>query len=158
MEKIENLLVMAKKAVEDIDKDWLSHAKEQAIEARQRKFEKLDSFPTNDIGGSEEDPAVFLVEALDEPREVEIRNRVDKDGKPQKNKVMDITIHKSSDSTVEEGKSYSLWFSTVLTKEIEALPKPLKDSKFILCYYGRYQKGKKPATTDPHIWRCIPSE
>ena len=152
-EKIENLLVMAKKAGEDIDKDWLSHAKEQAVEARQRKFEKLDSFPIGDISGSEEDPAVFLVEALDEPRLVNIQKPT-----PRTSQVTDILVHKSSDSTVEEGKSYSLWGTTVLQKEIDALPKPVKGSKFILAYYGRYQKGKKPASTDPHIFRCIVSE
>ena len=102
-EKIENLLVMAKKAVEDIDKDWLKHAKEQAVEVRQRKFEKLDSFPIGDISGSEEDPAVFLVEALDEPRLVNIQKPT-----PRTSQVTDIPVQKSSDGAVEEGKSYSL--------------------------------------------------
>jgi hypothetical protein len=164
--ELKNMLVKAKVAERDIDQDWLKTAKDQAINARQRKFTKLPSFPLAELcyvnnnqyeGASEEDPAVFQVEATDEPREVTIASRIDpQTKKPQVTKVLDIHVTKSSDGNVHEDETYTLWYTTVLAKELDALKPPVKGQEFILCYYGRKQKGKKPASTDPHIFRVIP--
>jgi len=158
MEKIEirNLLVKAKQAGKDIDKDWLKGAKEVAIKRRKKQFEKLPSFPLDQLEGiaSDEDPVVFLVEPLDDaPRSVEIQGRE----KPAK--VIDILVHRSSEpDVVKEGQKYSLWYTTVLETEMKVLPRPLEGTRFLLCYYGRFQKGKKPKSTDPHIFRAVPQD
>jgi len=154
--KIENLLVKAKQAVKDLDMDWLKGAKEVAIKRRKRQFEKLPSFPISELEdiATDEDPVVFLVESLDDaPRTVEIQGRE----KPAK--VIDILVHRSSaPDVVKKEQKYSLWYTTVLETEMKALPRPLEGTKFLLCYYGRFQKGKKPRSTDPHIFRAVPQD
>ena len=119
----------------------------------------LEAFPTQDLTGTPEDPAVFELEALTRPKSVQIKGRIDpRTGEPQENKVMDVhVVNTSVPEIVKKDDEYSLWFTTVLTKEMdENLPDVQEGTKFLLCYYGRYQKGKRPKSTDPHLFRVIP--
>jgi len=147
--EIANLLALARKAARDIDENWLKKAKEMAIERYRRKG--LQSFPTSDLIGSEDDPAVFELEALSKVKEVELKGG-------RKSKVIDVKVlNTSMPETVEKGEQYSLWFTTVLEKEMqENMPDVKEGDVFLLCYYGKYQKGKRPSPTDPHIFRVIP--
>jgi len=85
--EIENLLALARKAAKDIDENWLQKAKEMAIERYRRKG--LQSFPTSDLIGSEDDPAVFELEALSKVKEVELKGG-------RKSKVIDVKVLNTS--------------------------------------------------------------
>jgi len=155
---IENVLAMAKqKAKEAYDEDWLQKAQEIARGAAPsasvgQSFEKLDALPMKQFGlsGSEEDPAIIVVKAMNDLHLV-----------PKLNKsVFDAEVLMSSSNAVEKGK-YSIWGDyAVFNDEIENYRKEfadgnLTDQTFMICGYGKQKKKSNPAQS-VYLFRVLP--
>jgi len=151
--RIENLLVKAKQAIKDIDKDWLKGAKEMAIQHYSRKFEKLPRLDLRDLKKSTataEDPAIMLVEFHTDPKTVQ----TEKMKRPMD--VVTLTVLKTTEPTLAPEGKYSVWLNTtVLAKEIHSLPKPLTGTKAIIAYYGQNPNKMGQMV---YIYRAIPQE
>lgn len=159
MGKIENMKMLARKAREAIDEDWLKDIKEmkQIAVKKRGSFERLPNLdlrgkPKGSFSsGSEEDPEVIRVNFLSDPRKIE--------GKFGSNYVVDLEVLKSSDEGIEPGK-YSVWANTtVLESELENYIKFRESNcigtRAIIAYYGRVKvKGRQPA----YVYRIIPED
>ncbi len=166
---LENAMKKAKATAATLDKEWLSKAKEIALDQRKaesgKKFETYPRIDLRQMGGSEEEPSTMILKAIENRKEV----RTDRMSRPMY--VFNAEVLACSASLkafTRDGKEskavfpekYSIWENTtVLTNEMQSYAGSesgdITGHQFIIASYGTV-KSKKFKGKDVYLFRVIP--